>query len=389
MTATRHSARGGRPEAALSSPSEVPKPRPHPAPARLEELERPFDLGHWKGWQCQYEAPPRHRPLPLTLTALQQLSTRERAHYNEQRRVWHANLGPYRTPSMSHAAELIELIVDSNGQDSNKARPAALLDAYPGLGKTTLGLHLAAKFHARHIDLYGANTPEGHRRVPVVYITLSGNTTLRSLNAKLCCFFGHASGTKGNATDLGELAARAVRQFRTKLIVIDDVHFLDMARRDGREVANHFKTLANTFPATFLFIGVDVGAKGLLTEGLGPGRTHLAQTARRWTSVSLDPFAIDTDANREVWRRLLLSIERDIVLAEGHQGMIANDLAAYLYARSTGHFQSLMTILIRGCRKAIEDGTERLTVPLLDTIPNDDAAERARKTIEASLSRRR
>jgi hypothetical protein len=80
-----------------------------------------------------------------------------------------------------------------------------------------------------------------------------------------------------------------------------------------------------------------------------------------------------------------LAIERDLVLADSYPGMLANDLAEYLFARSTGHFASLMTLIMRGCRRAIASGQERLTATLLDGVKNDEAAERARKELEAAF----
>ena len=153
-----------------------------------------------------------------------------------------------------------------------------------------------------------------------------------------------------------------------------------MNRRDGREVANHFKWLASQFPVTFLFVGVGILERQLLSEGLCPADAALAQTARRWTALSLSPFEIATDSGRRTWRRLLLAIERDLVLTGGHQGMLADQLADYLYARSTGHFASLMTLITRGCRHAIQTGAERLTPELLDLVHNDQAARALAKS---------
>ena len=119
---------------------------------------------------------------------------------------------------------------------------------------------------------------------------------------------------------------------QTRLIIIDDVHFLDMNRRDGREVANHFKWLQTQFPVTFLFVGVGILERQMLAEGLCSADAALAQTARRWTALSLSPFEITTEQGRRTWRRLLLAIERDIVLADARHGMLADQLADYLYA---------------------------------------------------------
>ena len=65
--------------------------------------------------------------------------------------------------------------------------------------------------------------------------------------------------------------------------------------------------------------------------------------------------------------------------------MVADDLADYLFARSTGHFASLMTLITRGCRRAVRTGTEKLTRDLLDQVRNDAAAEAARQELLAAF----
>ena len=73
------------------------------------------------------------------------------------------------------------------------------------------------------------------------------------------------------------------------------------------------------------------------------------------------------------------------MLAGAHPGMVADDLADYLFARSTGHFASLMTLIARGCRRAVRTGTEKLTRDLLDQVRNDAAAEAARQELLAAF----
>ena len=166
---------------------------------------------------------------------------------------------------------------------------------------------------------------------------------------------------------------------------VDDVHFLDPRRRDGRDVANHFKYLANTFPVTFIYVGVGLERRDLVSEGLAAGEEELAQNARRWTTLGVDPFEVGTEDGRRTWRQLLLAIEKDLILAGNRPGMVADDLAGYLFARSTGHFASLMTLITRGCRRAIRTGTEELTRDLLDQVRNDAAAEAARQELLAAF----
>jgi hypothetical protein len=100
---------------------------------------------------------------------------------------------------------------------------------------------------------------------------------------------------------------------------------------------------------------------------------------------SLDPFEIATKAGQATWRQLLLGIERELVLADAHRGMVADDLSDYLFARSSGHFASLMSLVSRGCYRAVKTGTEALSVQLLDSVRIDQAAEAAREHLVAAL----
>jgi hypothetical protein len=206
---------------------------------------------------------------------------------------------------------------------------------------------------------------------------------MRSLNAMLCRFYGLPE--RGNADMLAHRAADCVVNCKTRLVIVDDVHFLDISRRDGREVANHFKWLANVFPVTFLFAGVGLRARGLLDEGLAGADAVFSQTARRWNVLPLDAFEIRTQAGRRTWRKLLLGIERELVLSGSWHGMIAGDLAEYLFARSTGHFASLMSLISRGCYRAVKTGAESLTAGLLDEVRIDQAAEDARGQLQAAM----
>lgn len=352
-----------------------------------EEGECDYTLSRKAGWFMRAEMAPRVSPGVCTRAALDALGGAERRRYDDARAVWHANLGPIVTPQMQTLFDELEEIVQSNRQDGDRVRGSAVLSALPGLGKSTVAVSYGVRYHREQIELHGPSTPGGHDRIPVVYLGLTSSTTMRSLNSALCRFFEHPGWEKGNAALLADRATDCVLSCQTRLIIIDDVHFLDMNRRDGREVANHFKWLQTQFPVTFLFVGVGILERQMLTEGLCPADAALAQTARRWTALSLSPFEIVSEEGRRTWRRLLLAIERDLVLTDARQGMLADDLSDYLYARSTGHFASLMTLIMRGCRRAIKTQSERLTTELLSQVRNDEASESARQELEAAFER--
>jgi len=167
---------------------------------------------------------------------------------------------------------------------------------------------------------------------------------------------------------------------------VDDLHFLRWKGKNGIEVSYHFKYIANEFPVTLLFIGVGLDACGLFSEGYAYRGAVLAQTGRRTTPLGLAPFEISTGHGRRDWRRLLLAIEQRLVLAAKRPGMLADDLPGYLFARSTGHIGSLMTLINLGCQRAVRTGTEQLSAALLDRVKIDAASEKGRAELEAALA---
>jgi hypothetical protein len=166
---------------------------------------------------------------------------------------------------------------------------------------------------------------------------------------------------------------------------IDDLHFLRWRNTQGVEISNHFKYIANEFPVTIIYIGVGLTKHGLFSEGSSYQDAIIAQTGRRTTKLGMDAFTIKTKAERKRWRDLLLTLERRIVLADSHPGMLADELSDYLYARSTGHIGSLITLVNRGCQRAVRTGSERLTRDLLDRVKNDEASEKARQELQSAL----
>ena len=356
-------------------------PGPQTARPRLDNLT----LSRKEGLKRLVQAPARIPPECLSLAELKALSDAARAQYDRSRRLWHANLGPLRTPQSEELHEHLWDIIDSNNQDGDQAKGAIAIDALPGLGKTTSILAFVKKFYRREVAEDGEFTEGGHERWPVCRVGLSGNTSMKDFNQALLDFFGHPA-RSGTARELGVRALDCVVSCESKVMVVDDLHFLRWKNKNSVEVSNHFKYIANEFPVTLLFAGVKLSSRGLFSEGDDSYKNAvLAQTGRRTTRLTMKPFDIAEDAGRQQWRDLLLAVEQKVTLANRYQGMVADDLSDYLFARSTGHIGSLMTLINRGCQRAVRTGDERLTIPLLDEVKNDEASELARRELEKSL----
>ncbi|MEK8146217.1 TniB family NTP-binding protein [Streptomyces sp. M10(2022)] len=179
---------------------------------------------------------------------------------------------PHRHPQLLALHADLREIVESNRQDGNKTKPAALVDAHPGLGKSTAVRAYGCDLFKRQVSMRGDTTPDGARRVPVIYIALSGNTQIRGLNAAICRFYGLP--VKGDADTLAERAVDAVLSMKTVAMVIDDIHFLAGSTSNSVRMANQLKYLSNVFPVTLIYVGVGVQERGILHEGFSPRRAR-------------------------------------------------------------------------------------------------------------------
>ncbi|HOB48042.1 MAG TPA: TniB family NTP-binding protein [Mycobacterium sp.] len=342
-------------------------------------------LSRKEGWREFVTAAPRVQPEQLTRRALGRLSDEARDDYETRRRKWHANIGPIKTPQLAAVHDDLWDIVDSNDQDGDKPKSAVAIDAYPGLGKTTAVLDFAKKFHLRDIRANGEFTDNGDERWPVCRVGLAGNTGMVAFNKAMLAFYAHPGKANGSTADFAYRALDCVLSCHTKLLIIDDLHFLQWRNTAGVAISNHFKYIANEFPVTLIYVGVDLDQRGLFFDGQPHTDRAIAQTARRTTKLTMAPFAVGTERQRRQWHQLLLTLEQRVVLVDKRPGMLATDLSDYLFARSTGHIGSLMTLINRGCLRAIRSGREYLDRDLLDAVKTDTGSDCRRAEFEAAF----
>jgi AAA domain len=359
-------------------------------------------LSRKEGWQAFTTAPKRECPDALSKAQIRRLNDAATDLYNEQRTKWHNNIGPLNTPQLAALHEDLWDIMDANDRDGNCAKGAVAIDGYPGLGKTTAVEAFAKKFHHREIGRHGQYTAAGNERWPVCRIGMRGNTSMRDFNAALCDFYADPAihrmyrTREGTTEQLGRRALDCVLSCETRLLIIDDLHFLHWQHGGGIEINNHFKYIANEFPVTLLSIGIGLSERGLLTEDMRAmvdNATYedlvLEQTTRRTTMLDMSPYTLQNEEKRHQWRQLLLTIENLLVLGAKRQGMLADALSDYLFIRTAGHIGSLMELIRRGCVKAIRTHSEALDRKLLDTIKIDSAAEKARKELATAFRTRK
>lgn len=339
---------------------------------------RAWDLKQASGWRSFVDAPAYTRPEKLTMTALLALSEEAREDYADLRTTWHGNFGILQTPQLLEAHSALDLIVSTNKEDSDRTRGSAVLDALPGLGKTTMVNEFAKHFERGLRRRFGERTERGDLRIPVARVGLSAQTTLKSLNFQIASFYRHPGVyTRISADRLADISVECALRCETKVVIIDDLHRIDPTLRGGRDVTEHLKRLADDLPVTFIYIGVGLRDRRMYSEGLSGHRAALAQTGRRWTRIEVEPFHVREADDRKDWLRMIRSTERALVLLKHSEGSL-EELGDYFFDRTGGYIGSFFTLIRRGCRLAITSGQESITRELLDRIRIDEAAEALR-----------
>jgi hypothetical protein len=343
-----------------------------------DELDEPGadePLTTKEGWRRfvdrQPIVPEGHNPATLEL-----LSEDERDAIEEARRAYHADLPLANTPTIQKVIATARLLVQLN-RNQVSARRGLIVSGASGTGKTT-ALTQLGRTHERHIR---RRHPSEKYRLPVIYVTVPPAATARMLAVEFARFLGLTFTGRANITDIVDAVCHTAARTRAELVLVDELHNLNLATRSGAEVSDQLKYFAERLPATFVYAGIDVEAQGLFAGVRG------RQIAGRFTVIPAALFAYGTSEQREQWRALIATMESTLRLHRHKTGSLVA-LDEYLYRRSGGMIGSLSQLIRGAAILAIEDGSEQITRPLLDIVPVDHAAARAAERAAVDRSRR-
>jgi hypothetical protein len=283
--------------------------------------------------------------------------------YNEARIDYHSDLLVVSTPTIQQVITTGRRLVLLNRRQIS-ARRGAIVTGASGTGKTTaltaLGRAHELAVRRRHPDL--------RHRLPVIYVTVPPAATARMLAVEFARFLGLPAPRSANITDTTNAVCATATQAGVELVLVDEIHNLNLATRAGAEVSDQLKYFAERLSATFVYAGIDVERAGLFA---GPrGR----QVAGRFATIPATPFAYGTPTDRDTWRSLVAGLEATLRLQRHKPGALAG-MDEYLYQRTSGMIGSLSHLLRAAAIDAILDSTEQITQPLLDAIRLDHTAE--------------
>jgi len=330
-----------------------------------------------EGWR-RYVEHETHPPKPLTAAELTALTGREQARTNDRRREYHADLPLVNTPTIRKVISTARLLIQLNRHQVS-ARRGVIVSGASGTGKTTaltqLGRAHELAVRKRH--------PHDRARLPVCYVTVPPAATPKMLAMEFARFFGLAFPTRATITDIVDAVCATAAHLHVDLVLVDELHNLNLGSRAGAEASDQLKYFAERLPTTFAYAGIDIESQGLFAGTRG------RQIAGRFVVIPASPFSHATTGDKETWRGLVGTLESMLRLHEHAPGTLTA-MSDYLFHRTGGMIGSLSQLIRGAAVLAIEDESEAITEELLECVPIDFAAEQSEQlTAPAKTTGRR
>jgi len=204
----------------------------------------------------------------------------------------------------------------------------------------------------------------GNDRIPVVYVTTPPKGSPRKLALEFARFLGLPPIRPSyNATDISDAVCQILIEARVDLVLVDEIHNLNLATSAGEDMSDHLKYFTEHLPATFVYAGINVERSGLFTGVRG------RQIAGRCVLVNTGPLPYQQE-----WSALVATLEAALRLHHHRPGTLTA-LDKYLHQRTGGMIGSLSHLIRAAALTAVLDRTEAIDRELLDRIPVDHAAQ--------------
>lgn len=311
-----------------------------------------------QGWRSYVDS---ETPIVALLPAqeLAGLGPAKREQYDEHRISYHSELIIIETSTVQDITHQGRLLMMLNQREIS-ARRGLVVSGPWASGKTT-AIKLLGKTHELKVRM----KYPGQERIPVVYITTPPKGSPRKLASEFANFLGLPQRPRQNVTDIADAVCHVLTDARTDLVIVDEIHNLNLATSAGEDMSDHLKYFAEHMPATFVYAGIEVESSGLFTGLRG------RQLSARSVLKSTGPFPY-----AEEFRSLVASLEAALRLHRHQPGTLTAE-TKYLHRRTGGSISSLSHLIRQAAITAILDGSEAIDRALLDQTLIDHAAETA------------
>ncbi len=302
-----------------------------------------------EGWREYVEAS-YERPLPLGLDELAAMTFGDRAIYNVARARYSQAGAFVKTPQYRAFQRATRERVYLN-QSRRVGKLGLILSGEPGQGKTTTLLEVGKEHELRRRHTNHPVAADGN--IPVIYVAVPAQCTAKALLQEFARFFALPTLTRMTYGALLDMVANAMRRCGTELVLIDDVHHLDLRYRQNVEASDMLKQLSERCGGTFVYAGIAVETTGLLSG------TREGQIRKRFELHTASPFKISSKQGQSDWGDLLLAVEDSLCLLKQRPGAILAAAKA-LHRLANGEIGLLKDSLQLAAYRAIEEGSEEL-----------------------------
>ncbi|WP_406348407.1 ATP-binding protein [Streptomyces sp. NBC_00144] len=247
------------------------------------------------------------------------------------------------------------------------ARRGLIVSGSAGTGKTTAITQLGKNVE----QITRRRNPAAVGGLPVVFVTIPPAATPKMLAGEFARFLGVPLEHRMSQVQITNAVCDLLGKLGTTLVLVDEIHNLDLTTRNGAEASDQLKYLSERIAATFVLAGLDVETSSLFQGTRGQ------QIAGRYTVIPSRPFGHKNRADKESWQALVVTMEDSLRLHAHRPGTLVA-MTDYLHERTGGLIGSLSQLIREAAVDAIDTGAEKITKRMLDEIELDHAVQKSR-----------
>lgn len=343
-------------------------------------------------WHNYCVSAPPMSPLILTVKQWAALSDLDYELQSEALEQWlgHVYID---TPELKAITHTMTRTVRANAFSPPGAKNIVALSGRNLAGKSTLAKRWARSIYRDSIKdspLDDRGRPVGRPArgwevdfCPVVFLNMGAGAKMAAFDRLILSFFGLP--TDGRVGELTASAVKAIQRHRTKVLVIDDAHFIKTVCKDARDVLDHIKkinTEIGEVGATLVLVGADLTDNALAQDPQIAGRLKLRV---------FPEYEIDRAEEQCAWQRIVRDLENQVLphLPAGKPGMLFTELAGELWCRTQGYLGDLRELVCEATILATQDRSHRIQRKHLDMIDLSVRAELEEKNSSSGRRRKR
>ena len=208
------------------------------------------------GWRQFVAAVPS---VPALLPEQDWLSLEDgkRAAHDEERLEHHSRLVVVQTPVIGRIVTQGGNLIRMN-RLAHYGRSGLMVSGPARTGKTTAVTQLGKTAEVTHRH----RNPRSRDDIPVIYITVPPAATGKMIATEIARFLGLPVPRRANITDVIESVCGVCLDTRVSMIIVDELHNLDMATRAGAEASDTLKYFSERLPVHFRLLRDRPGPRG-------------------------------------------------------------------------------------------------------------------------------